>query len=71
MFDLALELNENDLNKFTKILEMTTSDNPAEALAATRKASQILNRYGTNYHTLMTNLQNLPGSHYRRRIRQL
>lgn len=71
MFGQTLKLNRNDLCKLTKILEMTTSENPAEALAATRKASQILSNHGTNYHMLMENLQNMPNLHYWRRVREL
>lgn len=71
MFEEALKINDADMRKLTKILEMTTSDCPAEALTATRKASHILTKYDTDYHTLLKNLQDTSSSHYKRRINDL
>lgn len=71
MFETALEINENELQKFTKILELTTSDNDSEALAAARKARKILAKYNINYQILLDKLQKTPNYQYCYRIREL
>lgn len=53
----ALEDDGKILQKFIKILEMTTSQNNAEALTAARMARKILTKYNTNYQNVFEKLK--------------
>jgi len=48
-----LELDQRDIERIIKILELSTSDIDGEALAAIRKSRQILQKLGCNYETLI------------------
>lgn len=48
-----LELDQRDVERIVKILELSTSDVDGEALAAIRKSRQILRKYGCNYEALI------------------
>lgn len=47
------DLDQHNIERIIKILELSTSDVDAEALMAIRKSRQILRKYGSNYDMLI------------------
>ncbi|MCC3861225.1 hypothetical protein [Pseudemcibacter aquimaris] len=63
--------NEQELQKLCRILELSNSTNDAECLVATRKAQQILSKYGLTYHAFISKLQYKSTHSTKRKIKEL